>query len=197
MDNLMMMVAVLMIIIVNIRPLSEGKFHTPVGHLSQWWWKIWRWWWHWHIYHTMVTMLMMENLTMAKSFQHNLHFFTGLITLNRWCHIVKTKHTSVQWPHHTEPWAYLSYFFFVLLLFCLTYFCSVTSQHWTIGRENFCIYAINNVAIDITSHHNITQLTFVRWPHHIELWAEKTFEANISFLERAHSLIPGRWFIWI
>ena len=37
MDNLMMMmmIAVLMIIIVNIRPLNEGKFHTPVGHLSQ------------------------------------------------------------------------------------------------------------------------------------------------------------------
>ena len=34
MDNLMM-ISMLMIIIVNIRPLSEGKFHTPVGHLSQ------------------------------------------------------------------------------------------------------------------------------------------------------------------
>ena len=31
MDNLMM-IAVLMIIIVNIRPLNEGKFHTTAGH---------------------------------------------------------------------------------------------------------------------------------------------------------------------
>ena len=60
MDNLMMMIAVLMIIIVIIRPLNEGKFHTPVGHfvtvmmenltvmmtLA---------------YDTMVTMLMMDN----------------------------------------------------------------------------------------------------------------------------------------